>query len=368
MRSVDSRLYKVLMVGPSLDSQGGMASFGQVASGLFDADDGVSIDYFPSVTRGSKFKKLVFGVRSFLRFGKLVEDYDLVHINYASGVSTLRKRVYAGMAKRSGVKVVLHSHGSALEGDLLRGDSRAIRQVNSICNHADAIILLSEEWREIYRSVVCIDCRLFVLENAVNILAYSAGCRHISIDHDPLRLLYLGRLDPEKGVEDLLFAIASLRETYLAKRIDLTIAGSGASEYVEKCMELSRRLSVDAHFVGWVSGREKDALLLGSDAFVLPSHREALPISLLEAMGAGLACVATDVGSVATVVEDGENGLLVTAGNVNCLSSAIARLASDDDLRNRVSCNAVATIEARYSIPILKTNLKTIYQEVIEHG
>jgi glycosyltransferase involved in cell wall biosynthesis len=77
-------------------------------------------------------------------------------------------------------------------------------------------------------------------------------------------------------------------------------------------------------------------LLARSDVFVLSSRSEGFPVSILEAMAAGLPVVATNVGGVAEAVEDGETGLLVPAADPEALARALERLVSHADLRRRL--------------------------------
>src|SRR5690606_23406292 len=95
----------------------------------------------------------------------------------------------------------------------------------------------------------------------------------------------------------------------------------------------------------WVDPAERDRLLAAAHAFVLPSHAEGLPMSLLEAMAWGLAPISTPVGSIPEHVVDGANGLLVTPGDIAQLTAAIERLVSNDEDRMQMARLARATVE-----------------------
>jgi glycosyltransferase involved in cell wall biosynthesis len=98
--------------------------------------------------------------------------------------------------------------------------------------------------------------------------------------------------------------------------------------------------------------------------FCLPSHAEGLPMSLLEAMAAGKAAVATDVGGIPEVVRDGENGLLVPANDDARLAAALARLLGDAAARARMGQCARATIEQHYSTEVACGQLSALYREL----
>ena len=100
---------------------------------------------------------------------------------------------------------------------------------------------------------------------------------------------------------------------------------------------------------GAVPPAGKAAAFLAADVYVLPSHAEDMPYSLLEAMSYGLPCVATRVGGVPMVIQEGVNGLLVEAGDEAALAGAIERLIGEPDLRRRLGLAARETIEQRFA-------------------
>jgi glycosyltransferase involved in cell wall biosynthesis len=97
---------------------------------------------------------------------------------------------------------------------------------------------------------------------------------------------------------------------------------------------------------------------------VLPSYIEGLPMSLLEAMAAGLAIVATRVGAIASAIDNGRNGLLVEAGDVSALAAALARLCGDAPLRQALGRAARATCAARFTLDRAAADVERIYLEL----
>jgi glycosyltransferase involved in cell wall biosynthesis len=154
----------------------------------------------------------------------------------------------------------------------------------------------------------------------------------------PPRLLYVGRLAPEKGLEVLLDALRRVRAARPgASAPTLTLVGW---DYVGSTYGAELRARVAASdlagavaFAGHVPyGPRLFALYDSHDALVLPSFTEGFPQVLLEAMVRGVPLVATRVGGVPRVVEDGVNGLLVPPGDAAALATALARLLSDPAL------------------------------------
>ena len=131
----------------------------------------------------------------------------------------------------------------------------------------------------------------------------------------------MGKLTQQKGVYDLVRALEPLAAKYQSY-LQLAIAGSGESDQV---IALIDELKLDriVTFEGWVDEKEKDRLMRLSDVLILPSYREGMPVGILEAGIYGMACIATSVGAMPDVVDDGVNGFLVDPGEPDQLTDAI---------------------------------------------
>ena len=133
-------------------------------------------------------------------------------------------------------------------------------------------------------------------------------------------LLFLGRLVPVKGADQLLRAAASLREP-----VDIRIAGDGPER--ERLAALARSLGLRVTFEGWVGGARKEALLRACDALVVPSRADdGLPIVLFEARRRALPIIATRVGAIAEALEPGARVHLVPPDDPAALRHAIDAL------------------------------------------
>jgi glycosyltransferase involved in cell wall biosynthesis len=137
---------------------------------------------------------------------------------------------------------------------------------------------------------------------------------------DPLRILFVGKDWERKGGPDLLEAFARLRRSHPGAR--LQVAGPDRIPAAPGVEHLGHR-SLD----------ELRTLYLGADIFCLPTHLEPFGVATLEAMHASLPVVATRVGALPDLVEEGESGLLVEVGDRDGLHRALARLADDPVLR-----------------------------------
>jgi glycosyltransferase involved in cell wall biosynthesis len=188
--------------------------------------------------------------------------------------------------------------------------------------------------------------RIFVAPQAIDNARFGAEPAVESL-HDAQSMLgdsfrfvaaFVGRLVPEKGIEDLVRAISLTREP-----LELALIGSGPEE--QNLRRLASELGAEGRvsFVGYVDQRRLPALFRFCNALVLPSvttarFKEPWGLAANEAMAAGLPVVATEaVGAVAGgLVTDEETGIVVPEGNPRLLASALERLASDPILAQRL--------------------------------
>lgn len=140
-------------------------------------------------------------------------------------------------------------------------------------------------------------------------------------------LLYVGRLRIRKGVEVLLEAVGSLRESYPEMR--LLIVGDGEQRKSLERMSSSLGLAGTVEFLGRREPREVRRLLGRAGALVVPSIYEGMPLVILEAMERGVAVVASAVSGIPEVVVDGETGWLVSPEDPDQLALALSHLLDD---------------------------------------
>lgn len=160
-----------------------------------------------------------------------------------------------------------------------------------------------------------------------------------------IKLLSVGRLDPEKGIVYLIEALHGLVSSGRTS-IVLELVGTGKEEELLRLMVNNRGLSKHVHFLGYVShGPELFSRYRGSDIFVLPSLTEGQPQTLLEAMAFGVPIVATRVGGIPHLIQDGENGLLINPFSSRAISEAVKRLIGDSRLRRRLVSNGLSTVK-----------------------
>ncbi len=175
------------------------------------------------------------------------------------------------------------------------------------------------------------------------------------------RLLFVGRLTPGKGVSLLLESVRRLESEPLDAV--LTVVGDGDYRAELERLALELRISSRVTFLGYQSQTAVRRLLAEADVFVLPSFAEGVPVSLMEAMAAGLPVVATAVGGVSELVEHERTGLVVPPGDVEALTAALERLILNADLRNELARAGRAKVEREFDGRAEASKLRDVLSE-----
>ena len=181
---------------------------------------------------------------------------------------------------------------------------------------------------------------------------------------DKFTLLIAARLAPEKNHRVLLEALEMLRER--GRRPQVLVAGDGPLRQELELLAREKNLLGQVIFCGRIEHARLQELLAVVDAFALPSQHEGLPLALAEAMALQRSVLATPVGGVPDLIQDGVNGLLVPAGDPTALAQGIERLMDDASLRERLGQAAREQVVRSFSAPSVAAQWEAFYQEIIE--
>jgi starch synthase (maltosyl-transferring) len=210
--------------------------------------------------------------------------------------------------------------------------------------------------------------RLCVIPNGVDVAAVDRAVAvdraTLGISHDARVLLFLGRLDPQKGLDDLLRALELRRRRESADDgLRLIVVGDGPSR--AEYEQLARDLEVAqfVRFAGWQPNPFD--WLRAADGLVLPSRWEGMPNAVLEAMAARLPVIATAVEGAAELVVPGRTGWLVVPGSPEELAAAISEWAVDGERRRRFGSAGRERVERQFSYAQMVEQYERLYRRLL---
>ena len=324
--------------------------------------------YAQSLEADVRVRPAVYLLAPFVAFalrralGTLVGDrrYDVVHAHWVVPNAALVADIVA--AHR--VPFVVSVHGSDV---FLAERSRLFAPLaRAALERARRVTACSEDLRRRVVALGAAEGRTRTVPYGVDAARFAApapaGIRErLRAPVGTCLVLALGRLVEKKGLGPLVQAAVGLEGVHVA------IAGGG--DLQERLETEVARLRAPVALVGPLDRTEVADALAAADIVAVPSvvdragNVDGLPNTLLEAMAAGRAVVASRVAGIPDVVEDGVNGLLVPPGDVGALRAALGRLAADGALRARLGAAARATAVARHGWDRVGTAFEECYAE-----
>jgi glycosyltransferase involved in cell wall biosynthesis len=278
------------------------------------------------------------------------EDVDVINSHWAVPCGV----VGAMASALTGVGHVMTLHAGGVLG-LHRAPFRR-QTARFLYEHSDHITPVSTHIEGKFvellpASITVDDSRFTVQPMGAHVSDFSAvdgeeARTRLGVPVDTVCGLFVGRLAEKKGVDQLLLAVERLSDT--STPFGLTIVGTGKLEAELRQEARDRDLSDVVTFEGWVSDDELKAWYAAADFVVVPSvetdcgDTEGMPTVISEAFAAGTPVLATDVGGIPDVVEDGYSGLIVPQRRPDRLADAMAQLIDDESMRQRLATNAAA--------------------------
>jgi glycosyltransferase involved in cell wall biosynthesis len=346
---------KLVMLGTAPETRGGIASVVKAyqAHGLFER---WPIVYVPTHCDGSRARKLERAVSAFFSLTRhlLGRRVPVLHVHAASRASFWRKSVFMLLGVAARCPIVFHLHGGGFSRFYEQECSPLQRRVvRFFLDRAVRVVVLSGQWAE-WMATATSNPNIVCIANPVPRPSKVRAERRNMV-------LFLGRLERAKGIYDLIEAFAAVRAR--VPDAELVCAGDGDLDAVaRRAGELGMREAV--HLTGWIGDVKKAELLASAAVFVLPSYAEGSPISLLEAMAAGVPPVASAVGGIPDLIAEGANGFLVQPGDRQTLATRLSALLLDPSLRERLGAAAADTVRERFDIDRVMTQLEQMYAAI----
>ena len=353
----------IIIVAPSLDSSQNVSGVSAVTTFIINNNKLQQYIHFQQGrqdSEGKGFSRYLRVLKNYREWKKVLNKYPeaLIHYNYPLDTpSIVRDFFFIRYAYRHKREMVIHLHGGLY---LFKEDKPWIIDeiLKTVFNYDVPLIVLSDKEMN-HISKIYHRAHVFSLPNCIDTSMAVAFQREEN--NDKLRLLYLGRIEKNKGIDYILDALKVLDN----QGIDFIFRMAGKEnvegDYIGRFKEA---LKDKFEYRGVVSGKCKDDLLKDSDVFVMPSFYEGLPMALLECMSFGVVPVVTDVGSIGEYVKDGENGKIVMIKDTETIVNAISSIDEDRKLLAKLSGNARNTIFTRLDPKEYVKSLNMIYQNV----
>jgi glycosyltransferase involved in cell wall biosynthesis len=269
------------------------------------------------------------------------QDFAIVHLHFGG------RSVVSLARSATGAKIVRHLHGRILE-------PQGLAPVNVSAHGLDAVVAVSQAVAE-----RVVDGPARVIYAGLPITPGSNPPPRPS--HSEMVIGTAGRLVELKGIEYLIRATAALQSEFPALRLE--IAGSGPQRTKLEEIVSAAGLKAKVKFLGWID--DIGAVLPNWDVFVMPSLEEGFPIAALDAMAAGLPVIASSVGGVPELIEDGKSGWLAPPRDVEALTSRLHLLLGNPELRQSVGAAAYCRVRDQFSAAQMARNIALLYDELL---
>jgi glycosyltransferase involved in cell wall biosynthesis len=352
----------VLMVGKGAPDRGGIPTFLETLLGSKLAQEhdlrflNVAHAGTPEGGRAS-LGNLWRTVQDAAAVWRRAADCDIVHIHSALAptVTVLRAALLALAGRARGCAVVVHAHGGNIQSWLTTPLRRSLLRLAMLPAHR--VVACWTAGEEALRRVLPAS-RVMLIDNGVPVDGYPDRVA----EHDPPRILYVGLLTPRKGVLDRLAASRVLQERGV--RHETWLLGGTPDEGPAAEAEVRAGLDGSAKLLGTRAPEQMPAEFAAADVFCLPSWWEAMPLSVLEAMAAGLPVVATDVGDVRRSVVDGVTGHVVPVRSPEKLADALEHVLVDPERRRAMGAAGRARVVEMFSADVTAARVSELYDEL----
>lgn len=281
-----------------------------------------------------------------LIFILISKKVDSVLIFSADSFSFLEKGLMAIITNIFGKKVIFAPRSGMSLDDYK--NSKFMRWYMSIVIKSSTYIMCQGQfWKDFYLKMDSNNEEKFVIvHNWINEEEYKDV--EFNLSHATFKILYIGWLEKFKGILDLLESLKKISD----KKIEFicNVYGNGSLKNDLEKFIIDNKLENKVFLKGWASKDIKRDAYKKSDLFILPSHFEGFPNSLLESMSAEMPVISSRVGAVEDIVKDNYNGLLFDHKNIDQLIEKIELMINNPTSRKEMAINAKKTISEKFTI------------------
>jgi glycosyltransferase involved in cell wall biosynthesis len=304
------------------------------------------------------WKMLRFSIKLVQRLAQFKPH--LVYFTIAPvGAAFYRDAFFSLLIKLFNVRILYHLHGKGIHDSSGPYFRRLVYK--HVFRNTDTIVLaasLSKDITKVYRG------KPFILANGLPKFVWEKK-KTIS---DPPTILFLSNLVRTKGIEIFLECIKQLHESGIHFRAKIIGAPYDVSfKEVEAFIE-KNSLQNKIELLGPLYGIEKEKVLINSDILLFPSFykNEAFPITILEAMQAGVPVIASNNGAIAEILEDGKTGFVVPTCNATAFKEKTELLLRNPQLRTKMEIASKERYNQLYTIEVFEHNIAKIFRQLLK--
>ena len=313
----------------------------------------------PTTSFTNPIGRISYTPMAVLKALSLKDEFDVIHSqSFAAGIPAL---LLKHMLK---IPVVHTVHGiyQAQWSDLISSKSKAalFKKIERfiLFRDYDATITVDKYFISVAKKLGYFKRNIIYIPNGVDCERFESAKKK----NEKYTFLFLGRLVEQKGLKYLIRAAKILKE----ENFQILLAGTGPQEKMLKELTAQSGLKERIKFLGYIHEEELTRLYLRSDAFVLPSIWEGLPLTLLEAWAARLPVIATNVGGIGDVCINEENALVIPSKNPQKLAEAMKLLIDNEPLEKKLAVNGRRLVEKEYSWKIIAKRTLDVYKNLVE--
>ena len=362
-------MIRVLVIARDKRHQGGVVSFVELLVANFSHNIQASRFVIGrSPDKHSRIGAIATTLADSIRLARLVRKQrpHVIHINPSLNFSAMFRDglLITALAIINAPPIVMFIHGWDEAFLAKMQNSRAAGHLfRKLLNRATCIIVLANRFKKELVALGIEAQKIHVTTTMFDPALFEGICR--DRQNSGAKLLFLSRLVKEKGTQELLEAFLILQASQ--PDLTLTIAGDGPEYYNVDRWIKAHRLGHQIVLAGYLRGEAKAHALIDADIFVFPSYYgDGCPVSLLEAMAAGLGVVTTPVGGIPDFFVDGENGSLLDTVSPAAIADGILKLLRDKHKLSIIRENNRSQAWKNYDVSTITASIEQIYLRAVD--
>ena len=261
------------------------------------------------------------------------------------------------------IKLITSVHGA----DILPNGNPRVKYshtVKSLLSSSDRIIAVSQAFQHDFVSIFPdLQKKSFYIHNGINPDELNISLK-LSTRNDQERYILCVAMHNEKKALDVLIRAVALLED-VEPPFKLVLVGDGPLHQQLKDLAVSLGIHKRIAFRGFQGRREVAKLLHGCELFVLPSRSEPFGIAIIEALACRKPVIATSVGGIPEIIEDGRTGLLVEPNDAGALAAALLRVLQDQELRTVLATNGYRTVQERFRSENTGSAYEAVFRDML---